>query len=158
MTVNSKQLTVNSLAFTLIELLVVVSIIGILAALSMVSFSTAQKQARDTQRKSDLKQYQTALEAFANKQSSGLFPSRTTKVDPSTLCSTLGISNSCPQDPKTPTHDYSYISDGSGSLNTDATQYILWAYLEGSSNYFTVCSTGKTGTSISAPSSLPCPI
>ncbi len=48
-------------AFTLIEMLVVISLIGILAALAMVSFSSVQKQARDTARKSDLKQIGNAV-------------------------------------------------------------------------------------------------
>lgn len=144
--------------FTLIELLVVISIIGILAALSLVSFSTAQKQARDTQRKSDLKQYQTSLESFANKQSSSLYPSRTSAINASNLCTTLGISGSCPQDPSSPTKVYYYISDGSGDPGSDATKYILWAALDSSANYFIVCSTGKTGMSATAPTDYTCPI
>ena len=52
--------------FTLIELLIVISIIGILVTIVSASFVTSQKQARDVQRKSDLKQYQNALENFAN--------------------------------------------------------------------------------------------
>jgi len=50
--------------FTLIELLVVISIIGILAGLTLTSYSGAQKQARDTKRKSDLVNMRTALEAY----------------------------------------------------------------------------------------------
>lgn len=144
--------------FTMIELLVVISIIGILTAISLISFSTSQKQARDAERKSDIKQYQTALEAYSNRQASMLYPSRTTEVDASGLCVTLGISGSCPQDPKQPTYTYKYISNGSGNPNNDASQYILWGYLESSTNYFVVCSTGKTGISVTAPTALPCPI
>ena len=54
----------NGAGFTLIELLVVISIIGILAGLTLSSYSGAQKQARDTQRKADLTQLKTALEAY----------------------------------------------------------------------------------------------
>jgi len=43
----------NSKAFTLIEMLVVISLIGILAALALASYAGTQKQARDTNRKSD---------------------------------------------------------------------------------------------------------
>lgn len=50
--------------FTLIELLVVISIIVILITMGITSFATAQKKGRDTKRKNDLKDVQTALEQF----------------------------------------------------------------------------------------------
>src|SRR3989338_2002064 len=106
-----------SLGFTLIELLVVISIIGILASLAIVSFSGTQKKARDTERKSDLRQYQNALEIFANRNN-GLFPSYTNSGGASlstTLCSDLNLTN-CPVDPRhedDASFDYKYESDGS---------------------------------------------
>jgi len=136
--------------FTLVELLVVISIIGILAALSFVSFTTSQKQARDAERKSDLKQYATSLENSAN-QTNGLYPSRTTAVAAAgTLCQTdLGLTN-CPEDPKyeaDPTYaQYQYQSNGTGAGASDATKYVLWARLESSTNYWVTCSDGKSGT------------
>ncbi len=61
--------------FTLIELLVVIAIIGILASVGVVSFSTAQAKARDSERKSELKQTQTALELYkSNTQGSVSYP------------------------------------------------------------------------------------
>lgn len=143
--------------FTLIELLVVISVIGILASIALVSFGPAQKQARDTQRKSDIRQYQNSLENFANK-GSGLFPSRTTNIDVSTLCATLGISGTCPTDPKAPATLYRYITDGTGSPNNDASKYVLWTSLENVTGYWVVCSTGKVGLSDAVPSSSTCPI
>ena len=50
--------------FTLVELLVVISIIGILAAVATANLLTAQKQARDSRRISDLEGAQTALETY----------------------------------------------------------------------------------------------
>lgn len=50
--------------FTLIELLVVVAIIGILSALLMSNFIGVRQRARDAQRKSDLRQIQSALELY----------------------------------------------------------------------------------------------
>lgn len=143
--------------FTLIELLVVISVIGILASIALVSFGPAQKQARDTQRKSDIRQYQNALETYASK-GNGLFPSRTTAVDLSSLCATLGISGSCPTDPKAPTTIYRYITDGTGSPNNNASKYVLWSSLENAAGYWVICSTGKVGLSATAPSSSNCPI
>lgn len=49
-------------AFTLLELLVVIGIIGILVGLGAVSYSTAQKKARDAKRQSDLRTAQNTME------------------------------------------------------------------------------------------------
>lgn len=48
--------------FTLLEILVVIGIIGILLGLGAVSYSTAQKKARDARRKGDLQAIQKVLE------------------------------------------------------------------------------------------------
>ncbi len=131
--------------FTLIELLVVISIIGILAALSLASFTTSQKQARDSQRKSDLSQYRSSLESYAN-NTNGLFPPRTSSVTASTtLCTILGLSG-CPEDPKSSISTYKYCSDTAG------TKYVLWASLENTaSTKWVVCSDGKSGTLVGTP-------
>jgi len=152
--------------FTLIELLVVISLIGILAALALVSYTGTQKQARDTRRKSDLKQYQNALEIFANKNN-GLYSSRTASsgvVASTTLCSDLVIST-CPEDPRNaedPTFIYKYQSDGSGSATIDATKYVLWGKLENTADYWIICSDGRVGAKAqsgwSNPSSGSCPL
>ena len=137
--------------FTLVELLVVISVIGVLATLVLVSFGPAQKQARDTQRKSDIKEYQNSLENFANK-GNGLYPSRpdaSGAVASTTLCADLGITT-CSEDPKSTTdatYTYRYQSDGAVSDGTSiATKYVLWAKLENSTNYWVNCSNGKVGT------------
>ena len=53
-------------AFTLIELLVVISIIGLLATLSVISFNSARIKSRDTKRLADVKRVQIALESYYN--------------------------------------------------------------------------------------------
>lgn len=140
--------------FTLIELLVVISVIGILASIALVSFGPVQKQARDTQRKSDIKQYQNSLEMFASK-GNGLYPGENSTVSADStsggLCGDLGLT-SCSSDPKKSTdatYDYKYQSDGSVSDGTlVATKYVLWAKLENVDKYWVNCSNGKVGTTV----------
>ena len=144
--------------FTLIELLVVISIIGILAAVATVSYMSAQKQARDSTRKSDMGQYRNALEMYANKNN-GLYVPITSRRDPSSfLCAPLGLTCPGPDDPKydgVSLYFYSYITDAAG------TQYVLWAKLENvaATTYWVVCSNGKNGNMVgSSPSDANCPI
>lgn len=142
--------------FTLLEVLVVISIIGILTSLALLSFEPSQKRARDTQRKSDLKQFQTSLEGFAN-NNNGLYPSRTTVIEISdSFCTALEIEGACPQDPKEG-YSYKYISDGSGLGSNDATKYVLWSRVEISGNYWVICSSGKVGEVSSEPTENTCP-
>jgi type II secretion system protein G len=50
--------------FTIIELLIVIVVIGILAALVIVTYNGIQQKARDTERKTDIKAVQGHLEAY----------------------------------------------------------------------------------------------
>lgn len=146
----------NIKAFTLIEMLVVISLIGILTTIALVSFGASQKQARDTNRKSDLKQYQTSLENYAN-INSGIYPiyaTATTIPSSGGFCTALNIGN-CPLDSKNVTPlIYRYISNATG------TNYVIWAGLENKTptQYFIVCSNGKNGISTTAPTTATCPL
>ena len=138
----------NSVGFTLIELLVVISIIGILAALTLVSFGGAQKQARDTQRKSDLNQVKNALENYAG-SNNGMYPIQAVG-NVTGVCGTgqeldENFISFCPTDPLdgTTARPYYYGS-------ADGSAYILYAQTETTPYWFT-CSTGKSGSSASAP-------
>lgn len=53
-----------SKGFTLLELLVVISIIGILMAVALASFTDAQRKARDTRRAADVKAFQNVYEQY----------------------------------------------------------------------------------------------
>jgi len=155
--------TINNSAFTLIELLVVISIIGILAGMVVASFTSSQKQARDTARKSDMAQYRTALESFANAHN-GLYPYMGGSVPHmDSVCDTAlvpsGYAAACPQDSKSPNRYYGYYtSDGSGSLGSPtSTKYLIfvWGGLESViGNTWVVCSSGKTGLTTNSWSSV----
>lgn len=130
--------------FTLIELLVVISIIGILVSLIAVSYTHAQRQARDTQRKSDLKQYQTALENWSS-SNNNIYPNR--GVTAFTMCSAFllpqGYIAACPKEVRPAgggRSAYAYY------WTTDFTHYVLYAQLETKvDTYWVVCGNGKSG-------------
>jgi general secretion pathway protein G len=109
--------------FTLLELLVVISIIGILIALGVAAFSTAQRKTRDARRRGDMQAAQDALEQYyaANGAS---YPDAD---DCAGIETTLGqdfLPGGMPSDPK-PNHT-AYVCTSSGGTN----EYCLCAYLE----------------------------
>lgn len=139
----------TKIGFTLIEVLITISIIGLLAALTLVSFGGSQKGARDTQRKSDMRQYATAIENYANVNNS-LYPAYSNTVQAKDiLCPKLGIT-SCPEDPKNAsdpsTNVYFYQSDGGTTGSASATKFFVWARLEKTTDNWILCSNGKVGT------------
>lgn len=62
--------------FTLFELLISISIIGILVALAVVSYSSAQKKARDARMMQDLGNVQKAAEQYFS-LANGVYPAGT---------------------------------------------------------------------------------
>lgn len=57
----------RDLGFTLIELMIVVTIIGLLSSLILVGLRRVQSLGRDTRRIADLRQIQTGLETYFNR-------------------------------------------------------------------------------------------
>ncbi len=131
--------------FTLIELLVVISIIGLLASVVLVSLNSARAKSRDTKRRADLKQLQTALELYYD--ANNVYPSTGGTAAFRGLCDSYndgcgGGSNSCtqtgatgyipglapsfvtqlPKDPKQADPDKCYLYTSNGS------EYKLIAY------------------------------
>jgi prepilin-type N-terminal cleavage/methylation domain-containing protein len=58
----------SSLGFTLIEILIAVMILSVISAIGFVGYSSAQKVARDSIRKRDLKSIQVGLELYYEKK------------------------------------------------------------------------------------------
>lgn len=119
--------------FTLVELLIVIAIIGILSALLMVNFIGVRQRARDAQRKSDLRQIQSALELYKSDSDSSSYasavPNATCNLSPSivaTDCSSTIYMRKVPLDPLGLPYYYYYSS------STD--NYVLAACLENSSD------------------------
>lgn len=167
-TMNHEPLTINRKprGFTLIELLVVISIIGILAAFIVASFTSAQQKARDSKRKSDLDAVKKALVLASNDCTGGGYPviggfggTEAKYVSLISLMQTLNYIKSTPQDPiQTGASAYNYDTssgtttadtcpDASGGRTTDSsTKFLLWATLENSNDPAAdSASVGKSG-------------
>lgn len=133
--------------FTLIEILVVISIIGVLAALSLTGLGAARKNARDATRKSDLAQYKLALEGYAS-NNNGIYP--TSSYNGNSLSAGTGIFGTAGPiineylptkiDDPTNTATYRYLYYAA----TDGLTYKLFAPLE-TGGYWMLCSEGKAG-------------
>lgn len=114
--------------FSFIEILVVVTIIGIISAVGMVTYTEFIKQSRDAKRKGDLEQIRGALEIYKSKNNA--YPLTAEVVFGSDLCDPLPggcgagtYLKKIANDPKTGNYIYYYLSD-TGS------DYTLGAYLE----------------------------
>jgi prepilin-type N-terminal cleavage/methylation domain-containing protein len=131
--------------FTIVELLIVIVVIGILAALVIVTYNGIQQKARDTERKTDVKALQGQLEAYwAN---SAKYPTlaQVNQTGGNTTWRTdnmKGLDPAALADPKnsasqllcaaTSGNCYGYVPTPTGCDNsaTDCTNYTLTATLE----------------------------
>jgi prepilin-type N-terminal cleavage/methylation domain-containing protein len=107
-------------AFTLLELLVVIAIIGILISLGVASFSNAQRKARDSRRREDLKAVQNGLEQYYADHD-GAYPVGTGMSTVITSAGSDYFPAGAPDDPKL---DQDYWMDA------DADAYCACALLE----------------------------
>lgn len=123
--------------FTLIELLAVIAIIGILAALILVSLSNARKQGRDTQRKSIVRAIAQAEESYFNERNT-YAPLGTLTTIPS------GSTEPYLQNPtgakcrRNNADQTSWVS----CIEYTATTYTIWSQLEGNTTKGFKCTTG----------------
>jgi general secretion pathway protein G len=143
----------KSKGFTLIELLVVIAIIGLLASVVLASLNSARMKSRDARRIADVKQLATALELYANDNTT--FPTSAgaagaTGVD-FTNALVPGFEGTyiaqIPKDPIGSTNYYKYKTNAASG----ATSYCIGARLEGSTlpNPAVTCTTPNlTGQSV----------
>src|SRR5688572_11933482 len=121
--------------FTLIELLVVISIIGILATLVAANLNSARSRARDAQRKSDLKNIETAFRLYYNDKAT--YPAESSLSWGSAFSSTgVTYMQKLPQDPLAPDQTYLYELDSTGD------SFTLTACLENASDSQGITATG----------------
>lgn len=136
----------NKRGFTIVELLIVIVIIGILAALVIITYSGIQQKARDTERKTDINAVHGHLEAYYAQN--GKYPTLA-NVNDSTFRSAnmKGLDPAALQDPKgtaqtlaaaTSATAYGYAvtpANCDNGVNGDCTAYTLTATLEGGGTY-----------------------
>ena len=136
----------NNRGFTIVELLIVIVVIGILAALVIVTYNGIQQKARDTERKTDINAIASHLEAY-NAQN-GRYPTLADVNDATFRAANMkGLDPAALQDPKgsaqalvatTTANSYVYAVSPSGCDNGsggDCSQYTLTATLEGGGTY-----------------------
>ncbi len=124
--------------FTMIELLVVIAILGILVAVGVASFSTAQKTTRDSRRKQDMKTISSALELYYAQNNA--YPDAIGTITNTTYLQEGRL----PQDPK---NSGSYIYTNYISTNS-STGYCACALLEnttGGNSTISDCTNFATG-------------
>lgn len=127
--------------FTLIELLTVMSIIAILAAISIFALAGARESGRDARRKADLEAVAGALELL--KSDCNYYPATTDFPTPGSQltggsCGNTNIyMESVPADPLAG-QDYTYEALGCGA--NGCTRFIYWTALEDPGATPAVCS------------------
>lgn len=130
--------------FTLIEVLVAATIIAVLVAIGMVSYSSVNKRSRDAKRRGDLEQMRSALELYRSEN--GYYPAvNTLGWDTAANLSTELVPSfmpSIPSDPKSPDIRYSYKPTTPGSGNYYG--YCLSAKLETISVTTSTCTGSET--------------
>ncbi len=133
--------------FTIVELLIVIVVIGILAALVIVTYNGIQQKARDTERKTDINALHGQLEPY--QAQNGKYPTLVNVNDPTWRATNMkGLDHAALADPNNAgsqilvaapaANNYAYAVTPAGCDNGtggDCTQYTLTATLEGGGTY-----------------------
>lgn len=103
--------------FTLLEMLVVIGIIGILMGVGSVSFTAAQKRARDSKRRQDIEAISKSLEQYYADNNGYPLDSTCAGID-------TYFNGGVPEDPKTGAYDFD------GACSIDGVSFCVCATLE----------------------------
>jgi type II secretion system protein G len=134
-------------AFTLIEMLVVISIIGILATLIAANLNSARSRARDAERKSDLKNIETALRLYYNDNNE--YPvANTLPWGAKWNVGNIVYMQMLPIDPLSPNQTYQYKIGTPTDGYTSVDDFTLVACLENASD----------PSGVTPPSGFSCPV
>lgn len=128
---NINNCTKNKRGFTLIELLVVIVIIATLATLLTSNFIGIRQRGRDAQRKSDLRQVQSALELY--RSDNGSYPKTADypNCGSALQSGTTVYMKRIPCDPSNNTVKYTYVATpGCDNVTTYCIAYVLYSCLE----------------------------
>lgn len=112
--------------FTMIELLVVTTIIIVITSIGLVSYTSANRSARNGKRKADMEMVRQALVLY--RTDNGSYPSTSTFTDMLTTVSDYTSANSVTDPKNEGSYVYSYTSDGvvftlTANLEPDGTPY-----------------------------------
>lgn len=124
----------KKIGFTLIEILVVSTIIALLAAVGMVTYTQINKQSRDAKRKADLEQIRAALEMYRSDSDNNQYYSGSFNDNCQNIGWLTDYISTLPDDPKSGSGYYYWCV-------ISANDYTVAAYLESSQS---VCGLGLT--------------
>lgn len=123
---NLRSIIYNRKGFTLIELLVVIAIISVLAGLLVANFVGVRLRGRDAQRKSDLRQIQSALELYRSDNDN--YPDTLPSCGSALTAGPVTYMQKIPCDPLQKTN-YVYVALP-GGCSTDCILYTIYGCLE----------------------------
>ena len=133
----------NKSGFTLLEILVSATIIAVLTAIGIVSYSSVNKRSRDVKRKSDLEQVRSALEMY--RADNGQYPNIGSGFQLVAGLTTALVSGGympgLPEDPGNST-DYYYDAVDTGGVYSS---YCICGELETISSDSTTCTVTLPG-------------
>lgn len=134
-----------SRGFTLLEVLVSATIIAVLTAIGIVSYSSVNKRSRDVKRKSDLEQIRSALEMYRSDNSSQYPNIGAGFLDAQGLSTSLVNAGYMPAIPNDPSPAGSYYYDAIDTAGIYSS-YCLCANLETLTATDSKCTAALPGT------------